>query len=336
VLDVRRGILIYIGGRFLQSLAVLWVIATILFMLFRLAPGDPTVAFIDPTFDEKQEQALRARFGLDKSLTEQYVIYLKNLAQGQLGDSFFRGETVSAMIVDSLPNTLYLSFVSLILAYIIGVIAGTAMAAIRGGILERVGITITLMARAAPEFWVGMFLLAIFAFDLRWFPSSGTSSPGVIYPNELAKLQSKDFWEHMVLPTLTLAFYLHGLPLLLMRSNMLEIMDQDFITMGRLVGYNNWRLMVLHAARNALLPVLTALTLGIGYSIGGDVVIENVFSWPGLGRMLVRAVTSHDYPVAQGAFFVIAVIIVALNFVADILYSLLDPRVGASDQARAS
>ena len=333
---MRSGILLYIGGRLLQSLFVLWVIATILFLLFRLAPGDPTVAFIDTTFTDEQEAAVRARFGLDKSMPEQYIIYLGNLVKGDLGDSFFTsGKTVTEMIIDVLPNTLYLSMTSLILAYLIGVIGGVIMAAIRGGILERLGITVTLMTRAAPEFWVGMFLLAIFAFDLRWFPSSGTSSPGVIFGSEWEKLTSQDFWEHMVLPTITLAFYLHGLPLLLMRSNMLEILDQDFITMGRLVGYNNWRLMVRHAARNALLPVMTALTLGIGYSIGGNVVIENVFSWPGIGRMLVHAVTRSDYPVAQGAFFVIALIIVVLNFVADVLYSLLDPRVGASEQARA-
>ena len=121
---------------FYKVLAVLWVIATILFLLFRLAPGDPTVAFIDPTFSEEQEQALRARFGLDKSLSEQYVIYLKNLVQGDLGNSFFRGATVSEMIMEALPNTLYLSFVALFLAYIIGVIGGTAMAVLRGGILE--------------------------------------------------------------------------------------------------------------------------------------------------------------------------------------------------------
>ncbi len=334
---MRSGILLYIGGRLLQSLVVLWAIATILFLLFRLAPGDPTVAFIDTTFNDEQEASVRARFGLDKSLPEQYVIYLANLARGDLGDSFFSsGRTVSDMIIDVLPNTLYLSMTSLVIAYIIGVIGGVVMAALRGGVLERAGITVTLMTRAAPEFWVGMFLLAIFAFDLRWLPSSGTSSPGVIYSSEWEKLQSRDFWEHMILPTITLAFYLHGLPLLLMRSNMLEILDQDFITMGRLVGYGKWRLMVRHAARNAMLPVLTALTLGIGYSIGGNVVVENVFGWPGIGRMLVRAVTSSDYPVAQGAFFVIALIIVVLNFIADVLYSLFDPRVGASEQARTA
>src|SRR3990172_3334566 len=140
----------------------------------------------------------------------------------------------------------------------------------------------------------------------------------------------------MMLPTFTLALYLHGLPLLLMRSNLLEVMDQDFITMGRLAGYSERRLMIRHAARNAMLPVMTALALGIGYSIGGNVVIENVFGWPGLGRLLVRAVISSDYPVAQGAFFVIAVIVVFLNFLADVMYSLMDPRVGASDQAKAS
>ncbi len=333
---MRRGVMLYIGSRLLQSLLVLWAIATILFFLFRLAPGDPTVAFIDPTFTEEQEQALRARFGLDKPLHEQYVIYLVNLTKGDLGDSFFYSKSVADLVLEMLPNTLYLSFASLFVAYIIGVIGGIVLASIRGRLLEKVGITVTLMTRAAPEFWVGMFLLAVFAFELRWLPSSGTSSPGTIYKSELEKLTSKDFWEHMILPTATLAFYLHGLPLLLMRSSMLEILDQDFITMGRLIGYSRWRLMLRHAARNALLPVLTALTLGIGYSIGGDVVVENVFGWPGIGRLLVRAVSASDYPVVQGAFFMIALIIVVLNFVADVLYGLLDPRVGASEQARIS
>ena len=140
----------------------------------------------------------------------------------------------------------------------------------------------------------------------------------------------------MVLPTFTLALYLLGLPLLLMRSNMLEVLDQDYVTMSRLAGYSEWRVMIQTAARNAMLPVLTALTLGIGYSIGGNVVIENVFAWPGLGRTLVRAVSTADYPLAQGAFFVIALIIVTLNFFADVLYTLLDPRIGASSRAQLS
>jgi len=120
-----------------------------------------------------------------------------------------------------------------------------------------------------------------------------------------------------------------------MRSNMLEILQNDFITMGRLMGYSEWRLMVRHAARNALLPVVTAMALGVGYSIGGNVVIENVFGWPGLGRMLVRAVSTSDFPLAQGAFLFIAVIMIGMNFVADLVYGALDPRVGSSDRAKA-
>lgn len=333
---MRRGILLYIGSRLLQSIIVLWVIATILFLLFRLAPGNPMAAFIAPTFNEDQKQALLARFGLDKPLGEQYLLFLGNLLRADFGDSFFQSRPVVQLINGVLPNTLYLTFTSLIVAYIVGVVGGMVLAWQRGKPLEKVGIVFTLMTRAAPEFWIGMILLAIFAFRLRWLPSSGTANAGTIYASELAKLTSADFWRHMILPTFTLALYLHGLPLLLMRSNMLEVLDQDFITMGRLAGFSERRLMVRHAARNALLPVLTALTLGIGYSIGGDVVIENVFGWPGLGRLLVQAVSASDYPLAQGAFFIIAVFVVLLNFLADIFYSLLDPRVGASEQARAA
>jgi len=333
---MRQGIWVYIGGRLVRSLLVLWVIVTVLFLLFRLAPGNPLTAYIDTNFTAEQQSALLTRFGLDRPLHEQYFIYLGNLLRGDLGDSFHRGGAVIDQISEVLPNTLYLTVNALLLAYLYGIVGGIFMAARRGTRAEKFGIVFTLMTRAAPEFWVGMLLLSIFAFNLRWLPSSGTGPAGTIYASEMEKLLSPVFWRHMILPTFTLALYLHGLPLLLMRSNMLEVMEQDFITMGRLAGYSERRLMLRHAARNALLPVLTAFTLGIGYSIAGNVLIENVFAWPGIGRLLVRAVNTADYPLAQGAFFIIAAITVLLNFVADVLYGVLDPRVGASDQAKAS
>ncbi len=333
---MRRGVWGYIGRRLLRSLLVLWVIVTLLFLLFRLAPGNPMTAYIDTTFSAEQQNALLTRFGLDRPLHEQYIIYLINLLRGDLGDSFHRGGTVVSQILEVLPNTLYLTLTALVLAYVLGTLGGIFMASRRGTRAEKIRIVFTLRTRAAPEFWVGMILLTIFAFRLRWLPSAGTAPAGTIYASEIEKLLSPVFWRHMLLPMLTLALYLHGLPLLLMRSNMLEVMDQDFITMGRLSGYSERRLMIGHAARNALLPVLTAFTLGIGYSIAGNVLIENVFAWPGIGRMLVRAVNTADYPLAQGAFFIIAAITVLLNFLADVLYGLLDPRVGASDQARVS
>lgn len=331
---MKTGTLRYLGGRLLQALLVLWVIVTLLFLIFRLAPGNPVAAYIDVTFTEEQQKALLEGFGLDKPLGVQYLIYLKNLAIGEFGDSFMHRKPVIEMVLTVLPNTLYLNFVALILAYLVGAIGGIVLAWFRGTALEKVGVTFTLMTRSAPEFWVGMIALTFFAFNRGWLPSSGATGAGTVYATEWQKLTSGDFWAHMVLPTLTMALYLHGLPLLLMRSNTLEVMQDDFITMGRLMGYSNWRLMVRHAARNALLPVVTALALGIGYSIGGNVVIENVFGWPGIGRLLVSAVAGSDYPLAQGAFFFTAVIMIVMNFVADLLYGLLDPRVGASQRAR--
>ena len=330
-----RRFIVYLGVRLLQSLLVLWVIVTILFLLFRLAPGNPLVAYIDPTFTEQQQEELLRRFGLDQPLPVQYIVYLGNLLRGDFGDSFFQRAPVGQIVMDVLPNTLYLTLSALIVAYVIGVVVGIILAWKRGTGAEQAGVTFTLMTRSAPEFWVGMILLTVFAFRLQWLPSSGASGAGVIYTSELDKLTSLDFWKHMVLPATTLAIYLHGLPLLLMRSNMLEIMQDDFVTMGRFIGYSEWRLMVRHVARNALLPVVTAMTLGIGYSIGGNVVIENVFGWPGLGRTLVRAVSANDFPLAQGAFFLIAVMMVLMNFLADMLYGLLDPRVGSTERSRA-
>jgi len=311
---------------------VLWAIATILFLIFRLMPGNPLVAFIDPTFTAEQAEAISRQFGLDQPLPVQYGLYLKNIVTGNFGTSFFQKEPVLGILLEVFPNTILLTGISLTAAYVFGVIAGSVLAWRRGGKLEGAGIVFALMTRSAPEFFVGMLALAFFSFNLGWFPSSGVASPGTIYDSVFQQLTSADFWRHLALPALTLAIYLQGLPLLLMRSNMLEVLDEDFVTMARMTGLPEWRVMLSHAARNALLPIVTALTLGIGYAIGGNVVVETVFSWPGLGRVLVRAVQSHDYPLAQGAFFLIAVVIVGLNFMADIIYSVLDPRVSTARQ----
>jgi peptide/nickel transport system permease protein len=314
--------------RFAHMLFVLWVVATILFFLFRLMPGDPTVAYIDTTFTEEQVAQLRKSFGLDRPLHEQYVIYLKNLLVGEFGDSFHHKQPVIKVLTSVLPNTIVLTLTGLTVAYLFGVLVGAWLAWKRGTWIEGVTIPTVLTLRAAPEFWLGMILLAVFSFQLGWFPSGGANSPGAIYPSEWARLTSRDFLWHLVLPAATLALYLQGLPLLLMRSNMLDVMSEDFITMARMKGLSQWTIVIRHAARNALLPVATAFALGLGGLVGGNlVVVEAVFSWPGLGKLLVNAVASSDYPVAQGAFFLITVVLVSMNFVADTLYSALDPRV---------
>jgi peptide/nickel transport system permease protein len=268
-----------------------------------------------------------AQFGLDKPLWEQYFIYLANLVQGELGQSFRYREPVAERILALLPNTLILTFTSLIVAYVFGVLAGAYLAWRRGSAVEQAAIPVVLTTRAMPEFWLGMVLLAIFSFWLGWFPAGGTRSAGTDHGSLLGLYTSSDFLSHLALPALTLAIYSQGLPLLLMRSNMLDVMKEDFVTMARIKGLSNWTVVVRHAARNALLPVMTSFAIAVGYQLQGNVVVESVFSWPGLGRELVNAVSASDYPLAQGAFLMIAIVVILMNLIADLLYALLDPRV---------
>ncbi len=317
----------YLLRRLGHMLFVLWAIATILFLMFRLMPGDPSTAYIDTTFTEDQRRLVLAQFGLDRPLPEQYAIYLGNLAQGELGLSFRQRRPVLGLILEVLPNTLVLTLTALVVAYIFGGLTGAWLAWRRGSRTEAVAIPLVLMTRAAPEFWVGMVLIATLAFGAGWFPSGGAVSAGAKFAGAWDRMTSADYLHHLVLPAMTLAIYLQGLPLLLMRSNMLEVMREEFVIMARMKGLPERSIMLRHAARNALLPLVTAFALGFGASVGGNVVIETVFSWPGLGRLLVDAVAASDYPLAQGAFLLIAVVLVLMNLLADLLYGLLDPRV---------
>ena len=313
--------------RFAHNALALLAVTTILFFMFRLMPGTPLAAYISENLNADQQQQILEQFGLDRPMWQQYLIYLGNLARGELGLSFFQRRPVLDILLEVLPNSLILTLTSLIIAYIFGVLAGAWLAWRRGSWVEGVAIPIVLATRAAPEFWIGMVLLAVLSFKFGWFPSGGASSPGMVYAGEWQRMFSLDYLHHLALPMFTLALYLQGLPLLLMRSNMLEVMHEEFVTMARMKGFSEWRIVINHAARNALLPVVTAFALGVGLSMGGNVVIETVFSWPGIGRLLVQAVSVHDYPLAQGAFLMIALVLALTNFVADLLYMVLDPRV---------
>jgi peptide/nickel transport system permease protein len=316
-----------LGRRLGHLVFVLWAVASLTFLVFRLMPGDPTLNFLSPTFNEETRLAMLRAFGLDKPLWLQYLIYMGDLLRGQLGVSFLQSRPVADIVLDALPNTLVLTLVSLLAAYAFGILAGAALAFRRGSVAEGIAIPAALATRAAPEFWLGMLVLALFAFHFGWFPTGGMASPGDDPGTIWTRLVSADFWWHLALPALTLALFLQGLPLLLMRATMLEILNDEFIVMARMKGLSRWSVVMRHAARNALLPVVTAFALGLGTSMGGNVVVETVFAWPGVGRVLVNAVQSADYPLAQGAFVLIAAVLVTMNTVADLAYSALDPRV---------
>ena len=207
----------FVGRRLLHSIFVLWAVATILFLMFRLMPGNPLAAYISEALSAEQQNLIMQQFGLDRPLWEQYVIYFGNLVQGELGTSFHRREPVLSIVLSVLPNTIILTFCGLFIAYAFGILAGAYLAWHRGTWMEGVVVPIALATRAAPEFWLGMILLAVFAFWLGWFPSGGANSAGAMYAGELDRIFSRDFLLHLTLPALTIALYLQGLPLLLMR-----------------------------------------------------------------------------------------------------------------------
>ncbi len=317
----------YIIMRVLQSIITVLAIATILFFLFRAAPGDPVDYMIDPTFPPEVKEQVRARFGLDKPVSEQYVKYMWNLLQGDMGYSFFSQRPVTRVIADRVWNTLILALTSFLIAYPLGVFVGAILATKRNTAVDSGGITISLFFRSAPLFWTGMIFITIFSLKLGLFPYARMREVGYEADNLFQTYFSLDFLHHLILPALVAGLYLAALPMLLMRNSVLETLDEDYIELARAKGLKERVVLFRHAGRNAILPIVTAAAVYIGMALGGMVVIEVVFNWPGLGKTIVDAVTAKDYPLAQGAFIMLAIMVSFMNLVADLLYGYLDPRI---------
>lgn len=317
----------YIARRVAIMLVMIILISTMIFFLFRAMPGDPTAFIVDPSMSKEARELVLERYGLNDSKWKQYTIFMKDLVKFDFGNSFFYGKPVIKIIGERLPATLILMFSAMIFAYIIGIFGGAWMAWKRGSFGESAGITFALVFRSAPTFWVGLMAIMVFATKLKWFPAQGMRTSG--YTGETFKeiFLNLDFLKHLILPSLVSGLYFLATPLLTMRNSMLEVLSEDYIEMANAKGLKQRTVLYKHAARNALLPVVTAGALFIGSAIGGQVLLEVVFSWPGLGREIVQAVTRHDYPLAQGSFIIISTIIMVMNLVADILYGVLDPRI---------
>jgi peptide/nickel transport system permease protein len=317
----------YLARRIVMMAVSLFVVITILFFLFRMAPGDPLAAMVSPRMTEEVKQRVIERFGLNEPLWKQYLLYLEGAVQADFGVSFYYNRPVRAIVADRLINTLSLMLSAFAVSYLIGTYAGAVLGWIRGTDMERGLMLGILLMRSTPVFWTGMVVLYIFSFQLGWFPIGGMRGVTASYSGPVSKLLSVDFLYHLVLPVFTLSTYYTGLPLLLMRNNLLEVLSEDYIKTAKAKGLSSRRVMIHHAARNALLPVVTAFAIAIGFAVGGQVLIETVFSWPGLGREMVKASLRSDYPVAQGSFALLSVIVISMNFVADLAYTYLDPRV---------
>ena len=317
----------YLLKRFLLMIVTLWVLITVVFFIFRILPADPTALFIGASLHPDSQNMMKEMFGLDKPKLEQYFVYMKNLFKGEFGISIRTNQQVLEMLRGKLLNTLWMMGTSMALALVLGIIIGTILAWKRGTGIDTGGIAIFLALRSAPEFWLGMIILVIFGYMLQWFPIGLMLSPGRVYTGFFDKYFNWDFFHHLVLPVFTMTIFYLGTPMLVTRNSILDILHEDFIEMAHAKGLSNERIMFRYALRNALLPVVTIAPLMLGFAIGGQVLLEKVYSWPGMGRELVEAVNSLDYPVVQAAFLFLGAIVVIGNFLADILYSYLDPRV---------
>ena len=318
------------------SLVTVMVVITFNFFLFRVLPGDPAKAGVrDPRLSEAAVEAARIRFGLDKPVflnTEgdslfdsQYFLYLKALSEGDLGTSYaFSNRTVTSLIGNALRNTLWLIMPAQVLSIGFGVALGLWAAYRRGTKVDVGALTFSLFMWALPTFFLGILLL-FFGSRYFGFPSAGRVTIGADYANAF-----EQFWDiasHLFLPTLTFTLVLLGEYMLVMRSSVVEVFGEDYIQTAKAKGLSVFEIIRKHALRNAMLPIVTLIALNLGFTVSGAIQVETVFSWPGLGKLTVDAVSQRDYPVLQGAFLLLAIAVIAANLVAELLYLRLDPRV---------
>lgn len=304
----------------------LWIVVTVTFFLFRAVPGDPSLVLIGPEIEASAADSIRESFGLDRSLGVQYWSYLTNALQGDLGMSFRYRVPVSTVLSEKLANTAALVLPAMLIAFGLGALLGSLTASRPNSRLDRLITQLFLSIKSAPSFWMATMALVVFSLWLGLTPSGGMTTPGAPRVEGFERFFSGDVLSHLILPLLILAAIFTVEPLMTMRTSMMEVLDDDFVEFGHAKGFSRAR-VTMHAARNSLLPLVSLLPSIAGHLIAGSVIIEIVFSWPGMGREIVDAVNRFDYPMMQGAFMAIAALAILVNAVADIVYTYLDPRV---------
>ncbi len=315
----------YLVRRLLQLVFVVWCILTIMFALFQLLPGDPTSVFVDSNFSQEMIEKQRQLWGLNDPVWLQYLRYLRNMAFFNFGDSFFQNMPVSEIMADKVHNTCLMIVPALIISVALGTAIGAVAGWRRGSVFEQTTVATSLFLHSVPSFFVGILALMLFSYQLRWLPPGGMVSLGG--PEGTWEiLTSGDYWAHLILPGLVLVSREVTGPILLLRSSMLEVKGSDFLEILRAKGLSERRI-VTHATRNALLPLVTYVAVMTALLFQGQVLLEIIFAWPGIGRELVQALRDLDYPVAQASLYVMALVTLALNFVADLVYGVIDPRV---------
>jgi len=323
----------YVLRRVWAALLTTYVAVTFNFLLLRLMPGDPTSRLARvPNGTEETREALVRQFGLDQPLWRQYLDYLRELSHGNLGISYTDQQPVMSQLLDALRTTVPMVALGTVTAIVLGLAFGVLAAWWRGHAVEKGSTFISMFFYALPTQWLGLMLILIFSVMLGWLPSAGMHDPGLTAARDIgvslpAGAQLRDTAIHLILPSMTLALVLFGEYTLVVRSALLETFGEDFVLTARAKGLRPRVVLLRHALRNALLPVVTLVALSIGFIAGGSILIETVFSWPGIGLLSYDAIQARDYPMIQGTFLVITVSVVFCNLIADLLYARLDPRI---------
>lgn len=302
------------GGYLLQRLAqmvvVVFGVVTVTFFAVRLVPGDPARMMEPPGTPESVLKLTRERLGTDKPIPRQYVEFLQGILEGDLGTSFRGGRPVANVVLDALPNTIALGLVSMIVSTTLAFAIGVGAALRSNGWFDRIALVFVAIAQATPSFWLGVVLALYFAIELRWFPAIGMNG-----------------WRSFVLPVATLSLSLMPLIIRSVRQGFIETLGEGFVRAARARGISERRIIFVHVMKVASLPLVTLLGLQAGYVLGGAVVIESIFNWPGVGTLALQALQQRDFPLIQGTVVVIAVVFTIVNFVVDLTYAALDPRV---------
>ena len=304
----------YIIRRVFEGIITLILITLGVFILLRLGGGNPVEYMLPPEATQADVEKLTAAYGFDKSIWEQLGIYYRNLLQGDMGYALqYDHQPVVEVVWGRMPDTLYLTAVAMALSLALGVIIGAVSAARPDSIFDRVGKVLAITGQSMPVFWVGLLLIVLFTVQLGWLDSAGG----------FARLGPKA----IIMPAASLAFFLVASHMRIVRSTMLEVLESDYIKMIRAKGLPNRLVIWKHAFKNASIPVFTLFFVNFAALVGGAVVTETIFSWPGVGHLMVNALIARDYPVAQGVIFFVAAIIVSVNIFVDVMYAWLDPRI---------
>ncbi|MGE4239042.1 ABC transporter permease [Ramlibacter sp.] len=305
----------FIAKRAAYALISLAILSFTIFLLMRVS-GDPAALLAAPNATNEEIAEVRTRLGLDQPLVVQYLTYVGNLARGDFGQSFQYGAPVLELYLSRLPSSLYLAAVALAFSLLVGVPVGVLSAVKSGGLWDRFARIFAMLGLALPSFWLGLIFILVFSVYLRWLPSSGSGSP-----------------LHIILPAVTLGWYFTAAHMRLTRSSMLDVMGSEYIKLARLKGLPEWLVIGKHALRNALIPLVTLAGINLVQMVNASVVVEAIFAWPGIGRLLFEGISQRDFPVVQGVVVLGGVMIVTVNLLVDILYAVIDPRIKLEAQA---